>query len=103
MMVRLDLPAASHRALDVQDAVPPCSCHQTDRTMTRQDGQPGLIEHCAVLAAVKTASRRLRRWPAASLDRRSARRIWRMQAEAKKRLSNRTKKHTVKLIRWNQK
>jgi hypothetical protein len=26
--------------------------------MTRQDSQPSLIERCAVLAAVKTASRR---------------------------------------------
>jgi len=31
-------------------------------------------------------------WPTASLDRRSARRTLRMQAGAKKRLSNRTKK-----------
>jgi hypothetical protein len=38
---------------------------------------------------------------AASLDRHSARRTWRMQAGAKKRLSNRAKKLTIK-SRWNQ-
>ena len=31
--------------------------------MTRQDNSPHQIERCAVLAAVKTAKRRLRRWP----------------------------------------
>ncbi len=56
------------------------------------DGEPQLIKCCAVLAAVNTASRRLRRWPLASVDSRSARRTRRMQAGTKKRLSNRTKK-----------
>jgi hypothetical protein len=60
--------------------------------MTRQDSSPDLIERCAVLAAVKTASRRLRRWPAASLDRRSARRSVAVQAGTEKRRSDRTKK-----------
>jgi hypothetical protein len=54
--------------------------------------EPNRIERCAVLAAVKPASRPLRRWPAARLDRRSARRTPKMQTGAKKRLSNRTKK-----------
>src|SRR3954468_22820641 len=35
--------------------------------------RPGQPERSIGLAALKTASRRLRRWPAASLDRRSAR------------------------------
>jgi hypothetical protein len=60
--------------------------------MTRQDSSPNLIERYAVLAAVKTASRRLRRWPAASLDRRSARRSVILQAGTEKRLSDRTEK-----------
>jgi hypothetical protein len=60
--------------------------------MTWQDSSPNLIERCAVLAAVKTASRRLRRWPAASLDRRSARLTVILQAGAEKRPINRTKK-----------
>ena len=46
----------------------------------------------AVLAAVKTAARRLRRWPAASLDRRYTRRVTNPQAGAEKRRSNRTEK-----------
>jgi hypothetical protein len=58
----------------------------------RRQAEPNLIERCAVLAAVKPASRRLGRWPAASLDRRSAQRTPMMQAGAKKRLFNRTKK-----------
>ena len=37
-------------------------------------GAPDLIEVRAVRAAVKTALRRLRRWPPANLDRRCARR-----------------------------
>ena len=45
-----------------------------------------------MLAAVQTASRRLRRWPLASLDRRSARRGEIMQAGAEKRHTNRTEK-----------
>lgn len=53
--------------------------------MTRPDSSPDLIERCAVLAAVKTASRRVRRWPAASLDRRSARRSVAVQAGTEKR------------------
>ena len=60
--------------------------------MTRQDSSPDLIERCTVLATVKTASRRLRRWPAASLDRRSARRSVIVQAGAEKRRSSRTEK-----------
>jgi hypothetical protein len=55
-------------------------------------GEPNLIKCCAVLAIVNTAARRLRRWPLASVDTRSARRNYRMQAGAKKRLSSRTKK-----------
>jgi hypothetical protein len=55
-------------------------------------GEPNLIQCCAVLAIVNTAARRLRRWPLASVDTRSARRNQRMQAGAKKRLCNRTKK-----------
>ena len=39
---------------------------------------PNLAQVCAVLTAVKAASRRLRRWPAASLDRRCARRCGRL-------------------------
>jgi hypothetical protein len=61
--------------------------------MSRHNGgQPNLIKRCAVLAAVNTAARRFRRWPLASVDTRSARRTRRIQAGAKKRLSNRTKK-----------
>ena len=45
-----------------------------------------------MLAIVNTAARRLRRWPLASVDSRCARRTRRMQARAKKRLFNRTKK-----------
>jgi hypothetical protein len=48
-------------------------------------GRPDLIKRRAVLAAVQTASRRLRRWPLARLDRRSARRGEIMQARAEKR------------------
>jgi len=53
---------------------------------------PDLIERCAVLAAVKAASRRLRRWPSASLDRSSARRSVTLQAGAEKRRFHRTEK-----------
>ena len=53
---------------------------------------PDLIKRRAVLAAVQTASRRLRRWPLASLDRRSARRGEIMQAGAEKQHFNRTEK-----------
>jgi hypothetical protein len=60
--------------------------------MTWQDSSPDLITRYAVLAAVKAASRRVRRWPAASLDRCSARRTVVVQAGTEKRLSNRTKK-----------
>jgi hypothetical protein len=35
-------------------------------------GEPNLIQRCAVLAIVNTAARRLRRWPLASVDTRSA-------------------------------
>ena len=51
-----------------------------------------LIKPRAVLATVKTVSRRLWRWPAASLDRRSARRPRVVQAGTEKRRSRRTKK-----------
>jgi hypothetical protein len=44
-----------------------------------------LCEDRTVLAAVKTAARLLRRWPAASPDRRSARRALIIQAGAEKR------------------
>jgi hypothetical protein len=70
--------------------------------MTRQDSSPNLIERYAVLATLKTAARRLRRWPAASLDRRSARRSIVVQAGTEKRRSGRTEKllavelHTTK-------
>ena len=60
--------------------------------MTRQDSSPDLIERCAMLATVKTAARRLWRWPAASLDRRSARRSVILQAGTEKRRSSRTEK-----------
>ncbi len=53
--------------------------------MTWQDRAPSPIKHCAVLATVKTATRHLRWWPAASLDRRCARRRVIIQAGAKKR------------------
>jgi hypothetical protein len=43
------------------------------------------FERRAVLTAVKTASRRLRRWPAASLDRRCARRSCISQVGTEKR------------------
>jgi hypothetical protein len=36
-------------------------------------GESNPIKRCAVLAAVNIASRRLRRWPMADVDRRSAR------------------------------
>jgi hypothetical protein len=55
-------------------------------------GMPDLIKRRAVLAAVQAASRRLRRWPLASLDRRSARRGEIMQAGAEKRHFSRTEK-----------
>ena len=60
--------------------------------MTRQDSSPDLIKRYAVLTAVKTALRRLRRWPMASLDRCCARRSVILQAGTKKRRSDRTKK-----------
>jgi hypothetical protein len=44
-----------------------------ERTITRQESSPNPIGRHAVLAVVKTATRRLRRGSAASLDRRSAR------------------------------
>jgi hypothetical protein len=54
---------------------------------------PRLSEAGAVLAAVKPAVRRLRRWPAARLDRGCARRLWGCQAGTKKRLAlSQTKK-----------
>jgi len=46
---------------------------------------PGLPEHGIGLATVKDAARRLRRWPAAILDRRCARSHEHMQAGTKKR------------------
>jgi hypothetical protein len=46
---------------------------------------PDLVEAGVVLAAVKTAARRLRRWPSASLDRHCARRCAITQAGAEKR------------------
>ena len=52
-----------------------------------------LIKPRAVLATVKPASRRLLRWPTASLDRRSARRTVVGQAGAEKQRSSRTEKH----------
>jgi Transposase DDE domain len=61
--------------------------HARRNFLSNQTNQPNLTKRCAMLAAVETASRRLRRWPAASLDCRSARRTLRMQAGAKKRLS----------------
>lgn len=60
--------------------------------VTKQDGEPNLTKHCAALAAVNTASRRLRRWPMANVDRRPARLTLKMQAGTKKRLLSRTKK-----------
>jgi hypothetical protein len=39
------------------------------------DDGPDLAQHGAVLATVKDAARRLRRWPATILDRGSARRL----------------------------
>jgi hypothetical protein len=60
---------------------------------------PDLAEPDAVLAAVKTATRRLRRWPSASLDRGCARRSSRRQSPPRRRpgrdretLPGRTKK-----------
>jgi hypothetical protein len=50
------------------------------------------VEPRAVLAAVKTASRRFRRWPSASLDRHCARRAAKLQAGTEKRHSSRTEK-----------
>src|SRR5689334_20407138 len=44
------------------------------RCGARHDQGPNLPKRGAVLAAVKTAARRLRRWPTASLDRGCARR-----------------------------
>ena len=61
----------------------------------RRGGRPDLIKRRAVLAAVQTASRRLWRWPLASLDRRSARRGEIMQAGAEKRHTNRTEKLSI--------
>jgi hypothetical protein len=58
----------------------------------RRGGKPDLIKRRAVLAAVQTASRRLRRWSLASRDRRSARRGEIMQAGTEKRHFNRTEK-----------
>ena len=90
-------PACGDRVRDIgvpTSPTPSCGCQQTaERTMTRQDSSPDLIERCTVLATVKTASRRLRRWPAASLDRRCARRRVILQAGTEKRRSNRTEKH----------
>ena len=60
--------------------------------MSRQDGEPNLIERCAALAALNIASRRLRRRPTADIDHRSAPRPRTTQAGMKKRSSNRTKK-----------
>ena len=63
--------------------------------MTWQDRCTQPIKRFAVLATVKTAARRLRRWPAASLDRRSARRCRIVQAGTEKRRFSRTEKHYV--------
>jgi hypothetical protein len=56
---------------------------------------PDLSEPGAVLAAVKHASRRLRRWPAAMLDRSCARHREGNQAGAEKR-SNQPNRETLK-------
>lgn len=70
--------------------------------MTWQDRPPDPLEPRAVLAALKTASRRRRAYARmrvtavalrASLDRCSARRSLEMQAGTEKRRSNRTEKH----------
>ena len=45
-----------------------------DAAKAARHERPGFINHGAVLAAVNTASRRLWRWPAASVDRHCARR-----------------------------
>ena len=64
--------------------------------MTRQDNAaPSQIERRAVLAAVKTAKRRLRRWPSASPDCCSTRRKWDEQAGAKKRRSKPNKETLI--------
>ena len=68
-----------------------------ERTMTRAgvghiSGGSDLIKPGAVLAPIKAAARRLRRWPTASLDRSCARRCRVMQAGAGKRPTSRTEK-----------
>jgi hypothetical protein len=47
--------------------------------------RPDPIEHCAVLATIKTAARRLRRCPTGSLDRHCARHTVDSQAGTEKR------------------
>jgi len=59
--------------------MPSCACGATDLSEVR-----------AVLAAVKTALRRLRRWPAASLDCHYARRSAAWQVGTEKRRYSRT-------------
>ena len=41
--------------------------------MTKRNGEPNLIKHRVVLAAVNTTSRRLPQWRTADVDRRPAR------------------------------
>jgi hypothetical protein len=53
---------------------------------------PALTEPGAVLAAVKHATRRLRRWPAAMLERDCARRLCNLRPDKETVRFNRTKK-----------
>ena len=57
------------------------------RQRRQRHERPGFINDGSVLAAVNTASRRLWRWPSASVDRRCARRFCEAQAGTEKRRS----------------
>lgn len=59
----------------------------------RHDLHPDRLHTGAVLAALKTAARRLRRWPAASLDRGSGRRL--SEFRSGRRNGSRSNKETV--------
>ena len=62
-------------------------------------GHPSLAESGTVLVTLKHAARRLRRWPAAMLDRACARRRDDLQAGTEKRRSDRTEKHAHRAAR----
>jgi hypothetical protein len=92
------------RALDIAvpaSPMPGCGCPAwADRGKNHDPGRtwhrvPDLIERRVVLAAVKTAARRRRRWPTASLDRPLRATRFNPQAGTEKRPKSRTKKQPI--------